>query len=163
MLVFDSVRLAGCPCAVPVSPRNPPAISHSATPAAPPRDALATPPWSIGRSVSRVIFVSPVSMPAPPRCPRPVPPPSAAARVSARPALLRFQASDSLPQFPVLPVRLDHVQREFLHLGQQLRLHLAQADALGLDLLGCRDIRQVAVRLDVGRHLAQRLEAVARW
>jgi len=65
-----------------------------------------------------------------------------------------LQPSDALLRLTVLrlqPIivflRLNHVQRQFLNLGQQLRLHLAQPDAVRLYFRLGWDIRQMVVRL----------------
>ncbi len=56
-----------------------------------------------------------------------------------------------MPLQPVVVfLRLDHVQRELLDLGQQLGLHFAYADAVFFYFSFGWDIGQMMISLDVG-------------
>ena len=57
---------------------------------------------------------------------------------------------------------LDHVEREFFDLGEELRLHVAQADALLFDFGFGGDLGEVVVGVDVGGDLREGFEAVVR-
>ena len=65
------------------------------------------------------------------------------------------------PLHPIITVMLgDHMQREFLDLGQQLSLRFSETDPFLLNLGLSGDARQMVVLMDVGSNLSQRFEPV---
>src|SRR5207247_1969391 len=80
----------------------------------------------------------------------------------------RFQSRDPVAQLPILflqaivaLVGLDHVERELLDFGEELRLHVADAHSFLLHFLRGRDLGQMVICLDVPCDVAERPEAVA--
>lgn len=85
-----------------------------------------------------------------------------------------LQPCDSLPDLPVLFLKLsipllqpvvpfirpDHVEGEFLDLREQPRLHVAQANALLLNLLLRRNTREAVMCRNVGLVFTQLQEVV---